>query len=392
MSNSVTIRDLLRGFVDDEARETHEEEEEDEDKEDVLAEFIHDGEDIGDGTSPAPSPPSTPSRDPPPRPAVWRTLLIFLQPTADNPGLWAVPVKTGEELRALGIILDRFAHLPSFASVFVRPSIPGHLLVETNTVSEVHRLLSSITSVLKPVRPRLVPVPDRTEYLRPAPSRPEIHAGQWVRCIYGLYAGDVGLVRETRAGDTQAVVALLPRIRPPVPPGTGTRTKGRPDPRLWGYSELLSVFGERKVKHGPGAQGEEHIPYKFSRDTFECGLVLKVLSSEHLELAAALPDLLLPFFKHPGILHDPAFARALAQVTQATYQREDRVEVTSGEYTGAVGAITIALGGRASIAATLPGSHEEGSLRSTLTSCSRASDQVITSNPDSPIDRDCGGV
>ncbi|KAI0258629.1 hypothetical protein BC834DRAFT_974982 [Gloeopeniophorella convolvens] len=359
MSNSVTIRDLLRGFVDDEARETHEEEEEDEDEEDVLAEFIHDGEDIGDGTSPAPSPPSTPSRDPTAEASGLedaasrirarysqgvRHLLpnaddvpqIFLQPTADDPGLWVVPVKTGEELRALGIILDRFAHLPSFALVFVRPSIPGHLLVETNTVSEVHRLLSSITSVLKPVQPRLVPVPNRTEYLRLAPSRPEIHAGQWVRCIYGLYAGDVGLVRETRAGDTQAVVALLPRIHPPVPPGTGTRTKGRPDPRLWGYSELLSVFGEHKVKHGPGVQGEEHIPYKFSRDTFECGLVLKVLSSEHLELAAALPDLLLPFSKHPGILHDPALARALAQVTQATYQREDRVEVTSGEYTGAV--------------------------------------------------------
>ncbi|KAI0257876.1 hypothetical protein BC834DRAFT_848362 [Gloeopeniophorella convolvens] len=262
------------------------------------------------GTSPAPSPPSTPSRDPAAEASGLedaasrirarysqgaRHLLpnaddvpqIFLQPTADDPGLWAVPVK--DRVSAAGTLPTRNSRW---------------------AVGPLHL---------------------------------------WPVCR-GRWSG----ARDARRGYPGGC-RPTPSHPSPVPPGTGTRTKGRPDPRLWGYSELLSVFGERKVKHGPGAQGEEHIPYKFSRDTFECGLVLKVLSSEHLELAAALPDLLLPFSKHPGILHDPAFARALAQVTQATYQREDRVEVTSGEYTGAVGAITIALGGRASIAATLPG-------------------------------------
>ncbi|KAI0260258.1 hypothetical protein BC834DRAFT_973637 [Gloeopeniophorella convolvens] len=357
MSNFLTVRDLL----DDEAHEAREEEELEEEDEDDFDEFIHDGEDIGEGTSPAPSSPPTVSQDPAAEAsgleeAASRIRARYLH---DDPGLWAVPVKAGQEVRVLEIILDRFADLYVVPSVTVRPSIPGYVLVESNSIGEVYRCLAGISSVLKPVKPRLIPVPNRTEYLLPVPSRPEICDGQWVRCKYGLYAEDVGLVRETRAGNAQVVVALLPRICVPVLPGVSTRAKGRPDPRLWGYTELLSVFGESKVKLGHPTQGEEHASYKFAHDTFECGLILKVFSSKHLELATALPHLLCPFSKHPGIFHDPAFTCALTQVTRVTYQREDRVEVTSGEYRGVVGAITIALGGRASIAAMLPGEHSE---------------------------------
>ena len=222
--------------------------------------------------------------------------------------------------------------------MFARPGIPGCIFLE-GCLNDVTATLSGFVTVFK-TPPRFVPPTERGTLLsprNPLSSTHSVRCGEWVRCLHGLYRGDVGLVCEVDStSEASVIVAFLPRIPDQIPDRAAAAGKKRkrwvrPTPRLWFAAEVRGVWGDHRVRMVPNAN-----EYEFGHETYRTGLLIKPLPPASIEVAGA-PDNIDPFARSPYIAKLPFFDSMARRYAQGSIVVGQRVQVISGEQQGLVG-------------------------------------------------------
>ena len=227
------------------------------------------------------------------------------------------------------------SHQPGIASVFARPGIPGCIFLE-GRLNDVTAALKGLVTVYK-APPRFVPPSERGTILSPRNPLSSIHSicgGNWVRCLHGLYRGDVGLVCEVDStSEASVVVAFLPRIPDrTVVPAKRKRGAARPNPRLWFPSQVEAVWGKSRVRRFP----EDKYTYEFDHETYRTGLIIKPLPPVSIVVASAPPNVG-PFIESVYISKLPFFDSMTRRYAQDSINIGQRVQVISEELSGLVG-------------------------------------------------------
>ncbi|KAH9019731.1 hypothetical protein EDB85DRAFT_2153546 [Lactarius pseudohatsudake] len=261
----------------------------------------------------------------------------YLVPHEYDPHLWSVCVKPGHKSDLVMQIAQRTSlgdkpPVADIASVFACAGIPGLIFLEGN-LTEVTRAVRGLVTVFTHLAPFLVPLEQHVALLSPCNplSRP-IKAGQWVRCLHGLYRNNLGFVcGHDPSWDTETIVALVPWI-PEKTTRTAKRKKvARPEPRSWSAEQLAASWGTSKVQR---TSSDEYI---FSREKYRSGLIVKQFSPASLVNVKSGPDNLLPFLRVTFICNTPSFAPWIHRSAQDAIKPGQLVKVESGDHWGVIG-------------------------------------------------------
>lgn len=186
--------------------------------------------------------------------------------------------------------------------------------------------------------PQLVPLSERHTLLTPLnPLSCSIEEGKWVRCKHGLYHHDIGFVCEHDAmGDADTTVALVPRIPENLRCSRTTKRKrkARPNPKCWTAAMVEAEWGEEKVQRIEGSD-----KFKFKKEIYQSGLILKKFPSNGLEVILNAPLNISPFLKASYLHNKPTFAPWLHWFVQDTLTPGQQVQVESGGFKGSIGFI-----------------------------------------------------
>ncbi len=229
-------------------------------------------------------------------------------------------------------ILGDSSRRPDIASVFARPAIPGYIFLE-GSLFEVGRAVQDLVTVFNHIAPRLVPLEQRVALLSPRNplSRP-IKEGQWVRCLHGLYRGDIGFVcGHDPTRDAETVVALAPRIPEKTTRTAKRKKRARPEPRSWSLQQVEAAWGASKVRR---ISADEYI---FGREKYKSGLLIARFPPASLANVDSAPNDLRPFLRASYIRNIASFAPWIHRFTQDSIKPGQLVKVESGDHRGAIG-------------------------------------------------------
>ncbi|KAN0137707.1 hypothetical protein V8E53_004463 [Lactarius tabidus] len=240
----------LSDFLDIEAVVDNEEEEEEEEDEQELAKFFDD--DIEESESGgnsldmlAHAAARGANKAPRPKDNDGQHLLL---PAKGDPEMWAVRVKPGFESGLVMQIATRcltgnLSSRPTITLAFACPGIPGYLFMEGQPC-DISAAVRGLVTVYG--EPHLVPSDECLTLLsRRSPLHRHVHKGEWVRCLHGLYRGDVGLVcSHNRSSEADVTIAFIPRI-PKKASGSAKRKRpGRPELRKWTAAKVKAMWGK----------------------------------------------------------------------------------------------------------------------------------------------------
>jgi hypothetical protein len=176
-----------------------------------------------------------------------------------------------------------------------------------------------------------------------------IHEGKWVRCLHGLYRGDIGLVcGHDLSTDLEVITAFIPQI-PEKAMGSaasGSAKRKRPghlEPRKWTADQVKAVWGN-KVQN----ISKEKDKYKFRLETYKSGLIIKHLPPASIAIAEVPVDIG-QFVLATYISNLSFYSSIRSQNAQDTIKVRHRVKVVVGEPQGAVGRITNIRDGMATV-------------------------------------------
>jgi hypothetical protein len=126
--------------------------------------------------------------------------------------------------------------------------------------------------------------------------------GQWVCCHHRLYHEEIGFVQDIdHSQDIGVTVLFVPRV-PTEADGqhSGKWKKGhQPNPHTWLATQIATELGTRVKEDSEGR-------FTFEGDLFQCGLVIKQITSTSLNLVNRAPDLAL-FICAPYLMDHPNF-------------------------------------------------------------------------------------
>ena len=218
---------------------------------------------------------------------------------------------------------------PAIALAFSRPGIPGFIFVEGRPC-DVADAVHDLVTVYR--QRRLVPPEERSTLLSfHNPLYREILVGEWVRCRYGLYHGDIGLICERdNSSEAELIVAFIPRI-PDKHPGSAQKRKrpAHPEPQKWSAHRAKAVWGDKVWK----ISDEE---FELKNETYKSGLVLKQFPPASVVVSSP-PNDIVPFVTAPYISSFPFYSSVRMRYAQDTIKVGQRVKVVSGEQQGLVG-------------------------------------------------------
>jgi hypothetical protein len=163
-----------------------------------------------------------------------------------------------------------------------------------------------------------------------------------VRCLHGLYRGDVGLVcGHIRSSDADVTIAFIPRI-PEKASGSAKRKRpGRPEPRKWTAAEVKAMWGKR-------VREISEVDYWLNNERYKSGLVIKYLPPASVVIADPPLDIG-PFILTKYISNLPFFSSVGYRNAQTSIQVGHRVKVIAGEQRGLVGHTTDVCDGVATV-------------------------------------------
>jgi hypothetical protein len=228
---------------------------------------------------------------------------------------------------------------PTIASAFACPGIPGYIFIEGRPC-DVSAAVRGLVTVYG--EPRLVPSDECSMLLsRRSPLHRRVHEGKWVRCLHGLYRGDVGLVCGHNRSEADVTIAFIPCI-PEKASGSAKRKRpGRPEPCKWTAAEVKAMWGKRVCK-----LSEED--YWLNNERYKSGLVIKYLPPASVVIADPPLDIG-PFISTKYISNLPFFSSVGYRNAQTSIQVGHRVKVIVGEQRGVVGHTTDVCNGMATV-------------------------------------------
>ena len=114
----------------------------------------------------------------------------------------------------------------------------------------------------------------------------DIPKGEWVRCRYGLYHGDIGIICEcNNSSKAELIITFLPRIpNKSISSALKRKRPMCPEPRKWSTDYAKVVWGKKVQK----ISDEE---YELNFETYKLGLILKHLPPASVSVSDAPRDI-----------------------------------------------------------------------------------------------------
>lgn len=142
-----------------------------------------------------------------------------LKPTINDPSLWLVKCRQGEEKVTLMQLMRKFIAMSGtdnpllIKSVIVPEGIRGKIYIEAVRQGHVKQAIEGISNLrIANWEQKMVPRNEMEAVLNVVPTDPTIKKNQWVRLKRGLYRDDLAVVTEVDNAQNRVTVRLIPRI------------------------------------------------------------------------------------------------------------------------------------------------------------------------------------
>lgn len=219
----------------------------------------------------------------------------LLLPTCDDPRIYMVPCKEGQEKNVVMAIMKKLEEWkgqgeksPVF-SAFERGTTKmlSHVYVEGRKIDNIRLFLQGIKNLfVKNMNTTAIPIREVAALFNIRPTR-QLEPGTFVRPKGGLYKGDWAQVHEIDVSKNQISLRLRPRLDYTV---SGKKKTGfRPVQRLFSAAEAKKGNPENNTVQNlrsVGIQGANHWIYR--RETYKDGFLIKNFKMEQLLVTEGL--------------------------------------------------------------------------------------------------------
>lgn len=277
----------------------------------------------------------------------------LLMPSVNDPNIWAIRVTPGKEIDLIRQIMKKklsllgTKHPLEIYSAFQRKNFTGYIYIEASKVDAVDYALKGLVNVFLGRGKVLVPIAEYPDLLRPTKTNDvQLAPGVYVRIKRGHYKSDLAIVENISDNGLEVLCKLVPRLdydRFTEFDENGRRKRNpniaRPPQRL--FSELDAKKFDRShpiIKEGLNS-------FRYKGETYIDGFLQKDFKIQYLETENVKPSLEeLSKFNISGNLDLTPIAQTLKQsnMSSASFQPGDRVEVVKGEQRGVKGSVVSA--------------------------------------------------
>lgn len=274
----------------------------------------------------------------------------FLLPSIEDPSIWAVRCRPGQERDIVKKLLKKKLTLEGkpnalkILSVFQRDNFTGYIYIEAEKLAAVDVAIRGVPDIYANNKV-LVPVEEFPDLLRPSKSTEiKLTPGSYVRIKRGKYKGDLAMVDAIEENGLEVTLQIVPRIdyKGSEVDENGKRkratSKFRPPQRLFSKKDALEFDPQGLIARSSNNfnfRGEEYID----------GFLFKLFKLQHLETQNVQPSLEEVSKFNTGDSEDldlTSIAQSLKQSNAIVFNSGDRVQVLTGEQQGLQGDVVSA--------------------------------------------------
>lgn len=142
----------------------------------------------------------------------------LLLPGIEDPRIWRLKCRPGKEREILVSLNQRIFERANsrepikIISAFERSGpMSGNIYVESRRVEDIEPAFGGISHVFMGTKPMMISLEEMPDLLRTKREK-QLDPGMYVRIKRGLYSGDLAMVEEVEANNTDIVVKLVPRL------------------------------------------------------------------------------------------------------------------------------------------------------------------------------------
>jgi transcription elongation factor SPT5 len=269
----------------------------------------------------------------------------FLLPSINDPSIWAVRCRPGQEREIVKKLLKRKLTLEGktnalkILSAFQRDNFTGYVYIEAEKLAAVDVAIKGMPDIYGNNKV-LVPVEEFPDLLRPSKSTEiKLSPGSYVRIKRGKYKGDLAMVDALEENGLEVTLQIVPRIdyKGAELDDNGKRrratSKFRPLQRLFSKKDALEFDPHSLIARSSNNfnfRGEEYID----------GFLFKLFKLQHLETQIVQPTLEEISKFNTGDSEDldlTSIAQSLKQSNAVVFNGGDSVQVLNGEQQGLQG-------------------------------------------------------
>lgn len=142
-----------------------------------------------------------------------------LLPGVNDPNLWVVKCRIGEEKNTALLLMRKFLTYQSSAdalqikSVIAPERVKGYIYIEAYKAPHVKAAIENVGNLKMGIwKQQIVPIKEMTDVLRVVKEQTGLKAKQWVRLKRGIYKDDIAQVDYVDLAQNQVDLKLLPRL------------------------------------------------------------------------------------------------------------------------------------------------------------------------------------
>ncbi|OAF70789.1 Transcription elongation factor SPT5 [Intoshia linei] len=262
-------------------------------------------------------------------------------PGMDDPKLWVLRCRIGEERKAALLLLRKFIKYEGkfkYCSVIIKDNLKGYLYMEANLKSQVNDGIEGISAFFK-FNTKLVPLNEMVDVMTTIFPMKNIKRDMWVRIKSGKYKNDLAKVIEVNMNKNDVLLKLLPRIdydkmRGVMKTENTIRVKTRPFQKIFDVEKIESIGGRASIlASGHEFEGSTYDADGFLIKSFKASLLL------HEGITPELSELTLFNVKNDDDECEDLVDTIISDysINQTNYQNKyafikgERVIVTEGE-------------------------------------------------------------
>lgn len=209
----------------------------------------------------------------------------LLLPTIDDPKIYMVPCKEGQERKVIMAIMKKMdewriqGKKAQILSAFERGTTKmlSHVYVEGRNLASIRLFLQGIQNLyVQKINTIEVPIKEMTALSNMRPTK-QLEPGTFVRPKGGLYKGDWAQIDEIDVSKNQVSLRLRPRLDYTA---AGKKTGFRPVQRLFSAAEAKRGNPENGTVQNLRSLGENHWIYR--KEAYKGGFLIKNFRMEQL--------------------------------------------------------------------------------------------------------------
>ena len=209
----------------------------------------------------------------------------LLLPTIDDPQIFMVPCKEGQERNVVMAIMKKMdewkilGKRAQIISAFERGTTKmlSHVYVEGRNLDDIRLFLQGIQNLyVQKINTEEIPIKEMTALSNLRPTK-HLEPGTFVRLKSGLYKGDWAQIDEIDISNNQVSLRLHPRLNYTA---AGKKPGFRPVQRLFSAAEAKKGNPENAAHQNLRSLGENQWVYR--KETYKDGFLIKQFKMEQL--------------------------------------------------------------------------------------------------------------